>query len=182
MTASVDVDALLAMSQDELDALFGSIKDIGPIPSGEADGTVIIARDTTVFETAAKVAHLIAWQGKVFDPDKGELLNRIGPFGEHAVRAKVYVANSWFDSQPAIILDYSRTSLVAHWVRDEIREASPGLYLGLVYWKEERLLNFSLRFPSPTAEPTTAEVRSAEFSERSPLQVDMSERTSGKSG
>ena len=31
------------------------------------------------------------------------------------------------------MLDYSKTSLIAHWIRDEIREVSPGIYLGLVY-------------------------------------------------
>ena len=28
------------------------------------------------------------------------------------------------------MLDYSDTSLLAHWIRDEIREVGPGTYLG----------------------------------------------------
>jgi hypothetical protein len=49
------------------------------------------------------------------------------------------------------VLDYSQTSIVAQWIRDEIREVSPGLYLGLVYWGKQkqdakRLIYFSLKF------------------------------------
>jgi hypothetical protein len=148
MTSTVTgPDQLLRMTQEEIDELFRSVDDPGPIPAGSADGTVIVARGSEVSETAAKVAHLIAWQGKVFDPEKGQLLNKVGPLGEHAVRADVYRGDSWFDGNPAIILDYSRTSLVAHWVRDEIRQVAPGLYLGIVYWEKDRILNFCLRFP-----------------------------------
>jgi hypothetical protein len=144
-----DTDQLLHMTQQELDDLFRSVDDPGPIPAGDADGTVIVARDARLEETAAKVAHHVAWQGKVFDPGKGELVNKIGPLGSHAVRAKVYLGESWFDGKPAIILDYSKTSLVAHWIRDEIRQISPGLYLGIVYWQRDRIFNFCLRFPTP---------------------------------
>src|SRR6185295_14649556 len=38
----------------------------------------------------------------------------------------------------------SKTSLVARKVRDEIREVSPGLYLGKVYWGKKRLIDFAL--------------------------------------
>jgi hypothetical protein len=139
---------LLDMSQEELDELFRQAEP-GPIPVGEGDGTVIFAPDTPVAETAAKLANLIAWKGKVFDPVKGELRNEVGPFGDLAIRAKVYLDESWFDGKPAIILDYSKTSLVAKWIRDEIREIAPGLYLGIVYWDDNKILNFSLQFETP---------------------------------
>jgi hypothetical protein len=76
----------------------------------------------------------------------GELRNEIGPTGAHAVRAKVYYAESWFDQKQAIILDYSKSSLLAHWIRDEIRLVVPGLYLGIVYWDGHKILNFALHF------------------------------------
>jgi hypothetical protein len=69
--------------------------------------------------------------------------------GEKAIRAKVYIDESWFDGKPAIILDYSKTSLVAHWVRDEIRQVYPGLYLGIVYWEHKKILDFALDFSHP---------------------------------
>ena len=48
------------------------------------------------------------------------------------------------------MLDYSDTSLIAHWIRDEIREVADGLYLGLVFWKRTRILYFSLRVETQT--------------------------------
>jgi len=139
---------LLEMSNAQLDDLFRRAEP-GPIPDGEGDGTVIFAPDKPVAEVAAKLAHLIAWQGKVFDSTAGELRNEVGPFGNLAIRAKVYRDQSWFDGKQSIILDYSKTSLVAHWIRDEIREIGPGLYLGIVYWEHDKVLNFSLQFPVP---------------------------------
>jgi hypothetical protein len=136
------------MSETELENLFRGVADPGPIPAGEAQGTVIVAPGTELSDLAAKVAHYIAWQGKVFDPAAGELRNEIGPLGAKAVRAKVYKQDSWFDSLQSIVLDYSETSLVAHWVRDEIREVAPGLYLGIVFWKRKKILDFCLQFPA----------------------------------
>ncbi len=141
---AIDVPALLEMSSEQLDDLF-TRSPAGPIPRGECDGTVIAAPGTEFAEIAAKVAHFLAWKGKVFDPERGELQNRITPFDLQAVAAKVYLADSWFDQKQCIVLDYSETSLVAHWIRDEIREVADGLYLGLVFWEHTRILYFSLR-------------------------------------
>jgi len=44
------------------------------------------------------------------------------------------------------VLDYSDTSILAQWIRDEIREIEPGLYLGKVYWNKSRLIDFALKF------------------------------------
>jgi hypothetical protein len=140
------VPDLLRMPQEELDDLFRA-SEAGPIPSGEAHGTVLLRPGTELAGPAAKILHLIAWQGKVFDPDKGELLNEVGPLGMQAVRAKVYKQASWFDDKESIVLDYSDTSLIAHWIRDEIRLVSPGTYLGIVYWERAKILNFALEFP-----------------------------------
>jgi hypothetical protein len=142
----VDSKAMLDMTRQEIDDLFRSSPP-GPIPKGEARGTVISHPGTEFAEIAAKVVHLIAWQGKVFDPEKGELLNEISPLHLDRIRAKVYNDKSWFDGNECIVLDYSKTSVVAHWIRDEIRLVSPGVYLGIVYWDKTRILNFSLEFP-----------------------------------
>jgi hypothetical protein len=145
-TPVITSEDLLDMSQEDLEQMFSGVPDPGPIPQGEAAGTVVFAPGTAISEVAAKLAHLIAWQGKVFDPEKGELRNLIGPLGDRAIRAKVYVDESWFDGKPAIILDYSKTSIVARWIRDEIRQISPGLYLGIVYWGHKKILDFALDF------------------------------------
>jgi hypothetical protein len=140
-----DVAQLLKMSQAELDDVFKAA-DAGPIPDGQADGTAIIAPGTAWSVEIATLINFFAWQGKVFDSKAGYLKNRILPLGINAIVAKVYKAPSWLDNKECIVLDYSETSLVAHWIRDEIRLISPGLYLGLVYFDKKRLINFALKF------------------------------------
>jgi hypothetical protein len=139
------VEELLKMSQSQLDELFTNSRP-GEIPDGEATGTAIIAPGTTFSPTIAKFISLFAWQGKLFDAEKGVLRNKILPLGLSAVIAKVYKGDSWLDGRECIVLDYSDTSLVAHWIRDEIREIGPGTYLGKVYWSRQRLIDFALQF------------------------------------
>jgi hypothetical protein len=143
---ALDEQDLVNMSGDELDELFRRSPP-GEIPDGEANGQVLVGTENdTISDTAARVAHLVAWQGKVFDREKGELLNKVGPLGMKTIRAKVYKEPSWFDGNETIVLDYSDTSLVARWIRDEIREVAPHLYLGLVFWERDKILHFSLKF------------------------------------
>ncbi len=140
-----DVAKLLTMTQAELDTLFTNSL-VGDIPDGEADGTAIVAPGTHFSPTIAKFISFFAWQGKVFDAKKGVLKNRISPFGLNAIIAKVYKGPSWLDGKECIVLDYSDTSTVAQWIRDEIRQIEPGLYLGKVYWDKSRLIDFALKF------------------------------------
>jgi hypothetical protein len=147
MAVAVDVPQLLEMSPDELAALFRS-SPAGEIPVGKMHGTVLVAPGTEIAAPTKKFAQLLVWQGKVFDPVKADLRNLILPFGIKAVRAKVYKDSSWFDEQETIVLDYSTTSFVARKIRDEIREVSPGVYLGLVFWGRKMILHFALTRPS----------------------------------
>ncbi len=141
----LDIQRLLSMSQAQLDELFTN-SPAGEIPDGEADGTAIVAPGTTYTQDIASFINHFAWQGKVFDAKKGFLKNRILPLGLNAIIAKVYKAPSWLDSKECIVLDYSETSLVAHWIRDEIRLIGPKFYLGKVYWEKKRLIDFALHF------------------------------------
>ena len=143
---AITVPDLLKMSQAQLDELF-TTSPPGDIPDGEAKGTAIIAPGTTYTDEIAEFINHFAWQGKNFDAKKGALRNRILPFGLNAIIAKVYKGPSWLDGKECIVLDYSETSLLAHWIRDEIREVAPGLYLGKVYWGKKRLIDFSVEFP-----------------------------------
>jgi hypothetical protein len=143
---AITVPELLKMSQAQLDELFTNSPP-GEIPDGEAKGTAIIAPGTTYSDEIADFINHFAWQGKNFDAKKGALRNRILPFGLNAIIAKVYKAPSWLDGKECIVLDYSETSLLAHWIRDEIREIAPGLYLGKVYWGKKRLIDFAIEFP-----------------------------------
>ena len=77
----------------------------------------------------------------------GDILrNRILPIGLNAIIAKVYKGPSWLDQKECVVLDYSETSLVAHWIRDEIRLIGPHFYLGRVYWANKPLIHFCLQF------------------------------------
>ena len=140
-----EVAQLLAMSQEKLDDLFKA-SPAGDIPNGQASGTAIIAPGTKYTENIAAVINRFGWQGKVFDAEKGLLKNRILVFGLEAIVAKVYKTDSWLDGKECIVLDYSETSLVAHYIRDEIRLIGPGFYLGKVYWGKDRLIDFCLQF------------------------------------
>ena len=142
---SYDVAQLLTMNQKALDELF-TASPAGDIPDGPAKGTAIIAPGTRYTAEIAEVVNHFGWQGKVFDAEKGVLKNRILAFGLEAIIAKVYKTPSWLDSKECIVLDYSETSLVAHYIRDEIRLIGPDFYLGKVYWAKDRLIDFCLQF------------------------------------
>ena len=137
---------LLSMSQKELDDLFTGSPS-GDIPNGEAEGTAIIAPGTTFSQEIASLINIFAWQGKTFDAAHGTLTNRISAFGVNAIVAQVYKAASWFDNKECIVLDYSKTSIAAEHIRDEIRQIGPGSYLGIVYWDKTRTIHFALQFP-----------------------------------
>jgi hypothetical protein len=147
---ALDASGLLKMNQAELDDLFKA-SPAGSIPDGQAKGTAIIAPGTVFSPEIAEFISLFAWQGKNFDGKRGVLLNRILPFGLNAIIAEVYKDASWLDGKECIVLDYSKTSLVAHWIRDEIRQIGPGFYLGKVYWDRNRLIDFCLEFPEQPA-------------------------------
>jgi hypothetical protein len=145
MPTAVDTPTLLTLTNEQLDELF-SKADAGPIPNGPATGTAIIAPGTRFSHEIAQIVNVFAWQGKTFDAATGTLRNRILPFGLNAIVAKVYKAPSLFDQRECIVLDYSETSIVAHWIRDEIRMIGPQLYLGRVYWDDKPTIHFSLQF------------------------------------
>ncbi|MEV5384026.1 hypothetical protein [Streptomyces sp. NPDC052721] len=148
MSHATDTGAerLLGMSRPDLDRLFRSSPP-GEIPRGKGLGTVLLGLGPKTNAVAAVLARRLVWQGKVFDPDGRELRNCVTPFGIRAVRARVYPDSSWSDRGACIVLDYSHTSLVAHWIRDEIRSVGQGVYLGNVYWGRRKVLDFSLTFP-----------------------------------
>ena len=101
---TVTAAEMLKMSQGQLDDLFTQ-SPAGEIPSGEAKGTAIVAPGTTYTQDIANFVNHFAWQGKVFDPAKGVLRNKILPFGLNAIIAKVYKGPSWLDNKDCIVLD-----------------------------------------------------------------------------
>lgn len=144
----LDANQLLKMSQTQLDDLFKA-SPAGPIPDGQAKGTAIIAPGTVFSPEIAEVINVFGWQGKNFDAKRGVLTNRILAIGLNAIVAEVYKDKSWLDGNECIVLDYSKTSLIAKRIRDEIRQIGDNFYLGKVYWDKSRLIDFCLEFPKP---------------------------------
>ena len=142
---AMDVHTLLTMSEAQLDELF-SKSTVGAIPSGPAKGTAIIAPGTVFSPAIAQAINFFTWQGKTFDAEHGTLRNRISVLGLNAIVAEVYKGPSWFDQKECIVLDYSKTSTVAGWIRDELRQLEPGTYLGKVYGEKKPVIHFALQF------------------------------------
>ena len=140
-----DVAQLQRMSSADLDNLFTQ-SPAGDIPDGPAEGTALIDPGARFEPELDAFVKLALWKGKVFNKQDGTLKNRITPVGFKAITAKVYKGASWFDNKDCIVLDYSQTSVVAHWIRDEIRLIQPNFYLGRVYWGKKPLIHFCLQF------------------------------------
>ena len=153
---------LAHQSRDRLDALFGR-GEPRPIPSGRTRGTALLAAGSGLDAFLKPLVRALVWKGKVFRPATEDLKNLLSPLGVQGIRARVYEDTSWFDQKPAIIIDYSKTSLVARMVRDEIRCVAPGLYLGQIFLWKKRVGHFMLEVPLPVA--ATADAAAARGAE-----------------
>lgn len=129
---AVEPSDLLGMSAGELETLYAA-GTLTPVPHRFLPGTAIFDPGTPKAARKARRIGLV-WKGKVFTPD-GIMINRL-PFGVEAVKARVFVAESWYDGQPTLAFDYCGESKKFAHVRDEVREICPGLYLGLTYLRQ----------------------------------------------
>lgn len=149
---ALNADALLAMAPVQLDALFQN-RPPGETPRGRGAGTIVALPGSAFAKPIARILGWLCWRGKIFRPGSQDLKNLITPFALPVFRAEVGPDDSWLDGRPCVLLDYSRGSKLVAWIRDEIREVSPGVYLGLV-WGVGRVLGgrklvlrFVLTFP-----------------------------------
>jgi hypothetical protein len=142
---SITARDIAQMGADDVDQLFRR-GEVGQIPDGDADGTAIFWPGSAAEPLIERLVRGFAWQGKVVSASHRVLKNKILPLSVRAISADVYRDHSWFDGEDCIVLDYSKRSVVARWVRDEIRRVAPGLYLGLVYLRRTRLIYFTLQF------------------------------------
>ena len=126
------MDDLVRMSRADLEDLFHRSEMTAP-PSGFVRGRAIYKPGSRLTVPASNVTRVV-WQGKVFRDD-GIMVNRV--FGLRAVHARIYSGLSTFDGQPALILDYCGTSKLFPNVWDEVRQVSPGLYIGLTYVRRD---------------------------------------------
>ncbi len=122
---------LSASSRDSLNRLYSGAT-AGEIPDGESNGKTIVLPGSYVGKLLSAFANWI-WKGKVFDRANGCLINKI--LGMRIIKAEVFKGPGWSDNREAVIVDYGRSSLVACFLRDEIREIQPGLYLGRAFMR-----------------------------------------------
>jgi hypothetical protein len=138
------VEDLACMGCAQLEQIYREAEP-GRVPNGFAPGRVVYCADGLLAGAKSGMAHVL-WRGKHFCDD-GTLVNQW--LGLRAIHATVAFGPSWLDGKTSIILDYGDTSRVWSDVRDEMREVSPGVYLGAMYLRrcpEPRLkLYFILR-------------------------------------
>lgn len=120
---------LVRMSPCELEQLYAQ-GCLASIPAGKIRGQAILDPGTRLAVPKSMGSRFV-WQGKIFHQDGRTAINRF--FGIRMIKADVYNAASWRDGRPALILDYSQTSLLYAPYRDEIRQIAPGLFLGLMF-------------------------------------------------
>lgn len=142
---TADPSTLIATRRSELARLFSSGR-VGAIPDGRGRGTVLLGTGGLAAQVAARLSYTLAWRGKVVSARTARLLNILTPLQIEAIEAVIYKQDSWYDGAPCIVLDYSKTSLAARRVRDEIREIAPGVFLGIVFWGRRHVLDFTLDF------------------------------------
>lgn len=142
---AADPSSLVDETADALGELFGA-GTAGAIPDGRGRGTVLLGTGGRAARVAAALCYALAWRGKVVNARQGRLRNILTPLGIQAIEATVYKQDSWYDGETCIVLDYSKTSLLARMIRDEIREIAPGIFLGLVFWGRRHVLDFALDF------------------------------------
>jgi hypothetical protein len=121
------LDDLVRSDRATLEGLYSKGGVVAP-PPGFAPGRAIPDPGSRKTVRKSKVIGIL-WKGKVFSD--GHMINRLAG-GREAVTASVYVGESWLDGKPSLILDYAGSKRFGD-VRDEMREVSPGVFVGLTY-------------------------------------------------
>jgi len=126
------LDQLVRMNREQLETLYRSAE-MGQSPYGVTNGRAIRNPGSRLTVPTSRVVRVL-WQGKVFNDEGTMMVNRV--LGMRAVHARVYVGESWLDGRPSVIMDYAGTSRLFPDVRDEVREVSPGVWLGVMYTRK----------------------------------------------
>ena len=141
-TVNLDLTALRRMSYEELDALYRSGKRPARLSDldGDGKGAMLAWRSPRTGPVAALLKSMggssgFPWRGKTFRAHNGsgEGINRISLFGKRqwfpfATRFDASI----LDGQPTFVLDYDspKNPPLIRSIVDELREVSPGLYMG----------------------------------------------------
>lgn len=150
------VDALLDLPAAELTALYEAapsprIRDVSGDLRGRMLAVTLLPPWATALPGRWARTGSFPWRGKTFTPlsdDSGEGRNRVVSDRVKIFRFTTRVAPSRHDGQPALELDYDLRGnpWVIRQIEDEIRELSPGLYLGQAYFRTRGGPRFVLWF------------------------------------
>ena len=157
------LDALAAMTVDELGARYarGTVPDSLAVLDGSPTGRMLAVAGTGTGVVAGALrrfasARAFPWGGKSFaasTDERGRGINRVHLGGRHLLFPfETDFAPSRIDDQPAIRLDYDlddNPGLIRH-IHDEIREVTPGLFLGPAMWRHGAEVTFVLWFALDT--------------------------------
>lgn len=129
---AVTVDSLrFRCTPEQQDAIYDAAS-AGAVPAGVKNGWV--ARPPVMQQVAPPL-----WIGKTFytgytGPNSGGyLMNRVTGAGLEVWGANVYLGPSPFDGEPSWLLDYAPSPTPQ--LLDEVREVSPGVWLGYSWWR-----------------------------------------------
>jgi hypothetical protein len=150
----LDLDALAAEHFDQLEARYRAAKSATSMRAvdGPLVGRMLAVRIVDALPVAALVrafagSRAFIWGGKTFTSrtdSEGDGINRVqipGALGrQNLFPFETRFGASELDGRPTLILDYDLDANPP-WIRkihDEIREVSPGLFLGPAMWKGAR--------------------------------------------
>jgi len=145
---SLTLDDLSAMTYDQLDELYrkGSVPEDFSALGNKPKGRMVAIRglaDSPLHPVVRAISKLpvFPWDGKSMTATSAQTSDGIN-------RVKLGVTMDWFpfktrvepsviDGQDTIYLDYEQPGnpLFIRKIRDELREVSPGMYLGPAMWK-----------------------------------------------
>lgn len=148
------LDSLAKLTFAELEALYrgGAAPTTLRVADGELRGRMLAVRGLGRGPVASALRRFagspaFVWDGKTFrarDDQRGDGHNRVSVPGvlgrQNLFPFATRIDRSELDGQPAIVLDYD-LAVNPPYIRrihDEIRELSPGLFLGPAMWKAAR--------------------------------------------
>ncbi len=127
--SSLNLVRLTTLAGGQLELLYTN-SPAGGTPLGASNGRAMVGPGTRFGATLSWICNRL-WKGKIVDQSGHGLVNKL--LGLKLVHAQVYRGTSWSDGKQSVIIDYLKTSLLAFFIRDEIRCVAPNLYLGKAF-------------------------------------------------
>ncbi len=128
---TLTIESLGRMSAHQLESLYRDGKVFEP-SDGFLKGRAFPKPDKFGHQLRSETIGLV-WKGKNIYTNDAIMLNQVGK--KQMVAASISKEESWLDGKPSVIFDYAVGPKWAQKARDEVREIAPGLYLGIMYYR-----------------------------------------------